>query len=104
MHLKPKALLQRLLGIERAQGRRRDGQRWGARVIDLDVLHVVGQSCQDEVLTLPHPHAIERAFVMVPWAEIAPDVVLQDGRSVQAHADALGRDGMCRWREEETPV
>ncbi|MEL7024472.1 MAG: 2-amino-4-hydroxy-6-hydroxymethyldihydropteridine diphosphokinase [Pseudomonadota bacterium] len=95
--LKPKDLLRKLLGIELDRGRRRNGVRWGARVIDLDLLHVVGHECSDDALTLPHPRACDRAFVMVPWAEVAPDVMLPDGRSVSSHARALDATGMRKW-------
>jgi 2-amino-4-hydroxy-6-hydroxymethyldihydropteridine diphosphokinase len=64
-------LLRRLQGVENAHGRRR-GQRWGPRTLDLDVLDHAGETRHDPHLTLPHPRLAERAFVLVPWAEIAP--------------------------------
>jgi 2-amino-4-hydroxy-6-hydroxymethyldihydropteridine diphosphokinase len=72
--LEPHALLSRMLDCERALGRdRTKEQNWGPRTIDLDLLLFGNQVIKDERLTLPHPHILERAFVLVPLAEIAPD-------------------------------
>lgn len=68
----PPALLARLKRIERAFGRRR-GQRWGARVIDLDILLWSGGVWRSPRLTVPHPGFRERAFVLGPMLAIAPD-------------------------------
>lgn len=67
----PEALLRRLKQIERAFGRRR-GQRWGARVIDLDIVLWSGGCWASPALTVPHPRYRERRFVLAPLAEIAP--------------------------------
>lgn len=72
--LAPAALLSALLDIERRAGRDRaaDGERWGPRVLDLDLL-LHGSAVVDVPgLVLPHPHLHERAFVLVPLAELAP--------------------------------
>ncbi|MBT3267610.1 2-amino-4-hydroxy-6-hydroxymethyldihydropteridine diphosphokinase [Candidatus Poribacteria bacterium] len=63
----------RLKGIEADMGRR-SRHRWGPREIDLDLLLFEGETVQDDTLTIPHPRMHERAFVMRPLAEIAPDV------------------------------
>ncbi len=69
----PLALLQRLQIIEQRLGRVRH-ERWGARTIDLDLLCIEGiSSWRDEKLVLPHPRLHHRRFVLVPFAEIAPD-------------------------------
>lgn len=68
----PEALLARLKTIERAFGRRR-GQRWGARVIDLDIVLWSGGCRTGRGLIVPHPRYRERRFVLAPLAEIAPD-------------------------------
>ena len=78
--LSPRALLDRLLDIERHAGRRRDGERYGPRTIDLDLLAYGEVELDEPGLTLPHPRIAERAFVLVPLAEIAPDLVFR-GRS-----------------------
>lgn len=66
------ALLDLCLETERSLKRERR-ERWGPRIIDLDVLDHAGASISDERLTLPHPRIGERAFVLVPLAEVAPD-------------------------------
>jgi 2-amino-4-hydroxy-6-hydroxymethyldihydropteridine diphosphokinase len=70
--LPPHDLLDALLEVERTAGRERNGERWGPRTLDLDLLHVDGQIVNDERLTLPHPHIAERAFVLLPLNEVAP--------------------------------
>jgi 2-amino-4-hydroxy-6-hydroxymethyldihydropteridine diphosphokinase len=72
--LPPHDLLNALLGIERAAGRQRNGERWGPRTLDLDLLHVAGQTINDERLTLPHPHIADRAFVLLPLNDVAPEL------------------------------
>ncbi|MBS0569592.1 MAG: 2-amino-4-hydroxy-6-hydroxymethyldihydropteridine diphosphokinase [Proteobacteria bacterium] len=72
--LEPRALLARLLDVERAAGRERGGVRWGPRVLDLDILLLGNLRIDESGLHVPHPHLHERAFVLVPLAEIAPDL------------------------------
>ena len=67
--LEPPALLERLRALERRLGRV-PGERWGPRIIDLDLLAYDDMESGDETLRLPHPHLSERAFVLVPLAEI----------------------------------
>jgi 2-amino-4-hydroxy-6-hydroxymethyldihydropteridine diphosphokinase len=67
--LEPRALLQRLHAIEEALGRVR-GERWGTRIIDLDLLLFDDTLIDEDGLRVPHPHLYERAFVLVPLAEI----------------------------------
>ncbi|TVR11610.1 MAG: 2-amino-4-hydroxy-6-hydroxymethyldihydropteridine diphosphokinase [Phormidium sp. GEM2.Bin31] len=69
--LEPLELLQRLLEIEAAFGRVR-GERWGARTLDLDLLLYGDRILDHPQLQVPHPRLAERAFVLVPLAEIAP--------------------------------
>ncbi|KQO41517.1 2-amino-4-hydroxy-6-hydroxymethyldihydropteridine diphosphokinase [Methylobacterium sp. Leaf85] len=73
--LTPHDLLETGLAIETAMGRVRE-RRWGPRVIDIDVLSYEGAAISDERLVLPHRFVRERAFVLVPLAEIAPDLVI----------------------------
>jgi 2-amino-4-hydroxy-6-hydroxymethyldihydropteridine diphosphokinase len=73
--LPAKDLLAVLHGIETAMGRTRE-IHWGPRVIDLDLIQYGGLLVNDEKLTLPHPRAHERRFVLAPWFEIEPDAVL----------------------------
>ena len=82
-------LLEALLDTEQTLGRVRKGAaRFGPRTVDLDLLLFGNEVMNNERLTLPHPRMLERAFVLVPLAEIAPDLVLPRGVSV---AGALGR-------------
>ena len=72
--LSPHALLARGLTVERALGRDRSKeQRWGPRPVDIDLLAYDDVMLDDADLTLPHPRLFDRAFVLVPLAEIAPD-------------------------------
>lgn len=84
--LTPHGLLEVCLSIEAALGRVRE-RRWGPRVIDIDVLAYEGAEVSDERLVLPHRFVRERAFVLVPLAEIAPDLVI-GGETV---TDALAK-------------
>jgi len=72
---------------ENAAGRTRE-VRWGPRTLDVDVIDVDGLRSDDPVLTLPHPRAAERAFVLVPWLDVQPDALL-DGRPVRDLVAAL---------------
>lgn len=74
--LEPRELLAEMQAIERAQGRDRSGPRWGPRTIDLDLLAYGEQVIDEPQLHVPHPGVAERAFVLVPLAEIAPDARL----------------------------
>lgn len=74
--LPPRALLDRLLAIERAQGRTREGPRYGPRTIDLDLLLYGDEVVDEPGLTVPHPRLHERAFALEPLAELAPGVVV----------------------------
>ena len=89
--LTPHELLEACLSIEAALGRVR-ARRWGPRVIDIDVLAFAGAEIADERLVLPHRFVRERAFVLVPLAEIAPDLVIggESVRDALAKLDATG--------------
>ena len=87
----PPVLLARLKRIEAAFGRRR-GRRWGARVIDLDILLWSGGTWREPGLTVPHVALASRAFVLGPLARIAPGWrVPPDGRSVRQLSHAVDR-------------
>lgn len=73
--LSPRGLLERLNAIERDNGRVRV-ERWGDRTLDLDIIDFAGRQSSNPELTLPHPRAHERSFVLRPWLEVAPDAVL----------------------------
>lgn len=85
-------LLALVLETERAFGRVRT-TRWGPRTLDIDILLYGASPVSLDNLTIPHPRMIERAFVMVPLADIAPDAMLH-GRSVGDHAAAFANEGL----------
>jgi len=68
--LSARELLDALLAIERAHGRHRDGTRWGPRALDLDILLIGDQRIDEPHLHVPHPYIAERAFVLLPLADI----------------------------------
>ena len=74
--LPPRALLERQLAIERSLGRTRDGQRFGPRTIDLDLLVYGDAVVQEPGLSVPHPRLAERRFVLEPLAELDADLVV----------------------------
>lgn len=75
--LSPRELLRALLGIESALGRdRAKSERWGPRTIDLDILLYGELELDEPGLTLPHPRLAQRRFVLVPLAELAPELIV----------------------------
>jgi 2-amino-4-hydroxy-6-hydroxymethyldihydropteridine diphosphokinase len=91
--LSPRALLDRTRAVESALGRRRDTElRWGPRPIDIDILAYDDLQMNEPELTLPHPALFERAFVLVPLAEIVPDrtIARRKVRDALAGVDARG--------------
>lgn len=90
--LAPGALLQACLGVEAAMGRRR-AERWGPRRIDIDIIAYEHATCDTPGLHLPHPQALNRAFVLMPLMDIAPELVL-GGVSIRTALDGLARDGI----------
>ena len=88
----PLELLRRCQRLEQRAHRVRE-QRWGPRTLDVDIVHIDGVSSADPELTLPHPRADQRAFVLVPWLEVDPEASL-DGRPVTEILDTLGTQGV----------
>lgn len=80
--LSPLALLDALQRIELEQGRTRKAERWGPRTLDLDILLFGNLQLDEPRLTVPHYHMHARAFVLYPLAEIAPQLQLPDGRTL----------------------
>lgn len=94
--LAPHDLLARAHTVERALGRdRAREQRWGPRTADIDIIAYDGLTLADDTLTLPHPRLFERAFVLVPLAEIAGDRIIA-GRRVSDAATAIDSGGIER--------
>jgi 2-amino-4-hydroxy-6-hydroxymethyldihydropteridine diphosphokinase len=94
--LDPPALLFVLQKVEKKFGRdRAKERRWGPRTLDLDLIAYDDASLKTPELTLPHPRLFERAFVLVPLAEIAPDRLI-GGRSVREALAGLSTEGIDR--------
>ncbi|MFC6490490.1 2-amino-4-hydroxy-6-hydroxymethyldihydropteridine diphosphokinase [Nitratireductor sp. GCM10026969] len=92
--LRPRDLLTFCLDIERELKRERR-ERWGPRPIDIDILFFGDERVAEEGLEIPHPRMLERAFVLVPLAEIAPGLVV-DGRTVAEHLERIDASGIDR--------
>lgn len=83
--LSPHALLERAQAVEKALGRDRNKDvHWGPRPVDIDLLAYDAVTIDEPSLQLPHPHLLERAFVLVPLAEIAPERVIAGTRVADA--------------------
>jgi 2-amino-4-hydroxy-6-hydroxymethyldihydropteridine diphosphokinase len=94
--LSPRALLERALAVEASLGRdRASGRRWGPRPVDIDILAYDDVVLDEPDLHLPHPRMADRAFVLVPLAEIAPGWVV-GGLSVAARAARIDSAGVSR--------
>jgi 2-amino-4-hydroxy-6-hydroxymethyldihydropteridine diphosphokinase len=93
--LGPEALLDVLLGVERAHGRDRTRElRWGPRTLDLDLLFIFGQSLSSERLVVPHRELRSRAFALAPLLDVAPELVPEFGMVL---ADLGGRPPVVPW-------
>ena len=77
-------LLDELQAIEFSQGRRRDGERWASRSLDLDILLYGNDAIANERLTVPHPEICQRDFVLLPLLEIAPELVITGQRDISS--------------------
>ncbi|MEY2633139.1 MAG: hypothetical protein RIR00_1793 [Pseudomonadota bacterium] len=94
--LTPLALLDALLALEQRCGRVRGAERNGPRTLDLDLLLYGDTVLDSPALTLPHPRLHLRAFVLVPLAEIAPDLALPGRGTVAAWLPAVANQGIRR--------
>ncbi|MFG2950921.1 2-amino-4-hydroxy-6-hydroxymethyldihydropteridine diphosphokinase [Streptomyces adustus] len=91
--LPPSSLLERAHAIEEAFHRVRD-ERWGPRTLDVDIIAYAGTVSDDPRLTLPHPRAHERAFVLAPWYDVDPEAELPGRGPVADLLDIVTRDGV----------
>jgi 2-amino-4-hydroxy-6-hydroxymethyldihydropteridine diphosphokinase len=89
------AVLERCLSLEDAYGRVRD-ERWGPRTLDLDLIIYGDEVSNSPGLTLPHPRAHERAFVLAPWHDADPQAQLPGRGPVADLLAALGTAGVAR--------
>ena len=97
--LSPEELLALAQAVETELGRMRH-ERWGPRTVDVDILNIEGVERKTPTLTLPHPFMTERAFVLVPLAEIAPDLVVM-GRTVEAWEKSVDDGSVIRVAGQE---
>ncbi|GAA3298765.1 2-amino-4-hydroxy-6-hydroxymethyldihydropteridine diphosphokinase [Streptomyces cinereospinus] len=93
-HPPPSSLLERAHAVEEAFHRTRD-ERWGPRTLDVDIVSYADVVSDDPALTLPHPRAHERAFVLAPWHDVDPDAQLPGRGAVAELLGAVTREGVA---------
>jgi 2-amino-4-hydroxy-6-hydroxymethyldihydropteridine diphosphokinase len=91
--LPPSSLLERAHAVEEAFNRVRD-ERWGPRTLDVDIVAYADVTSDDPNLTLPHPRAHERAFVLAPWHDVDPGAQLPGRGTVADLLGAVTREGV----------
>ncbi|KOX35442.1 MULTISPECIES: 2-amino-4-hydroxy-6-hydroxymethyldihydropteridine diphosphokinase [unclassified Streptomyces] len=91
--LPPSSLLERAHAVEEAFHRVRE-ERWGPRTIDVDIVAYADVVSDDPVLTLPHPRAHQRAFVLAPWHDVDPEAQLPGHGPVTGLLSSFGNEGV----------
>jgi 2-amino-4-hydroxy-6-hydroxymethyldihydropteridine diphosphokinase len=97
--LEPMPLLRILQSIENGMGRQRSGNRWGPRLIDIDLLLYADRQIQSEELELPHPRMYQRAFVLVPLCELDGSVTIPGHGVAEELLRRLYSTDICRLEE-----
>ncbi len=92
--LEPLALLDELQAIENISGRVRKDNRWGARILDLDILLYGQDTIENERLTVPHYGLELREFVLQPLAEISPELILPNGKNILTLSQNIPLNGL----------
>lgn len=95
--LAPETLLDHTQRIELQQGRERKAHRWGPRTLDLDIMLYGDRQIATPRLTVPHYDMKNRAFMLLPLAQIAPDLRFPDGDTLSDILAKLDRSGISRW-------
>lgn len=90
------ALLDALQHIENNAGRVRKDNRWGARILDLDIILFGDEVINSKRLTIPHYGMQEREFVLLPLAEISPSLILPNGKSVKLLSQNIANNAMVK--------
>ncbi|MEV6614898.1 2-amino-4-hydroxy-6-hydroxymethyldihydropteridine diphosphokinase [Streptomyces sp. NPDC051051] len=98
--LPPSSLLERAHAVEEAFHRLRD-ERWGARTLDVDIVAYADVVSDDPSLTLPHPRAHERAFVLAPWHDVEPGARVPGRGAVAELLDTVTREGVAARKDLE---
>ncbi len=98
--LAARTLLERALAIESAFGRERS-ERNAPRTLDVDLIVVGDRKVAEDDLTLPHPRAADRAFVLVPWLDLEPDAEIPGFGAVAALVEKTGRSGVTQRKDIE---
>ncbi|NLC00646.1 MAG: 2-amino-4-hydroxy-6-hydroxymethyldihydropteridine diphosphokinase, partial [Pseudomonas formosensis] len=96
--LEPESLLDALQDIELQAGRVRKAERWGPRVLDLDILLYGDRQIDTPRLQVPHYHMHARSFVLYPLAELTADLIMPDGTPLQSllqHCPDTGLERLC---------
>lgn len=94
--LSPHELLTSLQKIEYHHGRVRNGERWGPRTLDLDILLYGSDSIKTDDLVIPHVGMADREFVLVPLFEITPEMIMPDGLPLSVWVSRCSLDGLKR--------
>jgi len=92
--LSPLELFKHTCDIEQLHGRTRNGEHWGPRTLDLDILLFGSESIHDETLTVPHYGLKQREFVIYPLLEISPELVLPCGTKLENLTESVPLNGM----------
>ena len=92
--LSARTLLERAMAVEAAYGRERTGERNEPRTLDVDLIVVGDRRADEDDLSLPHPRAAERAFVLVPWLELEPEAEIPGAGPVVELLEKTGREGV----------
>jgi 2-amino-4-hydroxy-6-hydroxymethyldihydropteridine diphosphokinase len=96
-NLSPIELLDELQTIEKAQGRVRKDNRWGARTLDLDILLYDDLVINSERLTIPHYHMKSREFVLYPLFDISPELILPDNDKLYDLVTRCPKNELTKW-------
>jgi 2-amino-4-hydroxy-6-hydroxymethyldihydropteridine diphosphokinase len=97
--LEPEQLLDETQSIELNQGRVREGQRWGPRTLDIDILFYDDMTISTPRLTVPHYDVKNREFMLYPLADIAPYFVFPDGTQLNELLTSVDKNGLSDWAE-----
>lgn len=100
-NLSARSLLARLHAIEDQQGRVRDGQRWGPRTLDLDLLLHGDEVIAEAELTVPHPGLARRNFVLLPLLELAPEIEIPGQGPAATLLESAGAEGVTKLATHE---